>query len=89
MKVILQYFKPSGKWYSEGEYESSQTDLWMIWAEVEEFQVRGKLPGLVNGAREFIISVDVPEHPHRHPHLIIRPEYYVEVEWYPSQTLEK
>lgn len=76
MKVLLDYFKPNGKWYSDGEYETDRTDLWIIWNEVEEMQILGELPDLVEGAREFIISVDVPEHPHRHPHLIIRPEYY-------------
>lgn len=76
MTVLLNYFRPSGKWYSEGEYTTEQKDLWMIWAEVEGMLVAGRLPGLVDGAKQYIVSVDVPEHPHRHPNLIIRPDLY-------------
>lgn len=78
MKVLLIYYKPSGKYYSEASYQTKLEDLWNIWNEVEEMQVKGRLPGLVDGARDFIISVDVPEHQYNHPHLIIRPEFYIE-----------
>lgn len=69
MKVLLTYFKPTGKYYSEGDYETSKTDLWKIWNEIKEMVLKGQLPGLVEGAREFIVSVNVPDHPHNHPHL--------------------
>lgn len=72
MKVNLVYFKHSGKYYSDAQYFTGEEDLWMIWNEVEEKLIDGKLPGLVDGAREFIVSVDVPEHPYNHPHLIIK-----------------
>lgn len=78
MKVVLQYFRPSGKWYSEGEYQTEKKGLFEIWEEVREMQDKGNLPGLVPGAREFHISIDVPEHPHRHPHLILLPIDYGE-----------
>lgn len=74
MKVLLVYYKPSGKFYSDANYVTEQKDLWMIWNEVEKMLIEGRLPGLVDGAREFIVSVYVPEHPHNHPHLIVRPE---------------
>lgn len=76
MKVQLVYYKPSGKYYSDAEYFTGETDLWMIWNEVEDKLIEGKLPGLVDGAREFIVSVYVPEHPYNHPHLIIKPALY-------------
>jgi hypothetical protein len=78
MKVNLIYYRLSGKFYAKGEYETEHEDLWMIWGEVELMLETGNLPGLVHGAKEFIVSVDVPEHPHRHPHLIIKPENYRE-----------
>ncbi len=69
--VKLTYFKPSGKYYSDGEYESNKEDLWEIWNEVEQKRESGHLPGLIEGHSPFIVSVDVPDHPHNHPHLII------------------
>jgi len=76
MKVKLVYYKPNGKYYHDDEYETNEKELWMIWNEVEDKLLSGHLPGLVDGAREFIVSVDVPEHKHNHPHLIIHPELY-------------
>ncbi len=70
-RVKLTYFRLSGKYYSEGEYESAKTHLFEIWREVRQFLLTRKLPGLVEGCSEFIILVDVPEHPHEHPRLII------------------
>lgn len=71
MIVKLTYFKPSGKYYSNGCYTTHKVELYDIWNEVENMQVRKELPGLSPGHSDFIISVDVPEHPHRHPHLIL------------------
>ncbi len=71
--VQLDYFKRSGKWHAEGSYVSEHTSLNKIWAEVHRLRFSGKLPGLVEGNwhTDYIVSIDVPEHPHRHPHLII------------------
>jgi hypothetical protein len=67
MKVFLTYFRPYGKYYSEGEYETNEPLLYKIWEEVKNME---KHPGLSlywNG----IISVDVPDHPNTHPCLIV------------------
>ena len=70
--VKLEYFKRSGKWYESGKYISEKEALYGIWDEVRAMRSSGNLPGLVKGAgSEFIISVDVPGHPHEHPHLIV------------------
>lgn len=69
--VKLIYFKGNGKFYSSGSYCSNHTQLFEIWDEVKRMQKEGKLPGLVDGARMPIISVKVPQHPHKHPHLVI------------------
>lgn len=71
MKVKLIYFLFSGKYYSEGEYQTHKTDLWKIWIEVETMRFEGNLPGLVKGANEFIVLIDVPDHPYNHLHLIV------------------
>lgn len=71
MKVNLIYYKITGKYYGEGSYETSQDDLWRIWGEVKEMLNKRDLPGLMKGCSEFIISVDVPDHQHNHPTLIL------------------
>ena len=55
-------------------YQTKKKDLYEIWQEVKQFLKDVKLPGMVNNARFPIISVDVPRHVHRHPHLIVDEE---------------
>lgn len=63
-KVKLTYFKQSGKNYSSGEYHSYKKDMFEIIEEVNRKIKRGGLPGLVEGCSEFIVLVDVSDHPH-------------------------
>ncbi len=70
-RVKLTYFKDTGKYYSEGEYTSNKLQLFEIFSEVRQMLASGTRPGLVDGKNEFYAVVDVPEHPHRHPCLII------------------
>lgn len=85
MKVKLTYFKPSGKYYSDGVFETDTTPtqkqfdlginikpLYQIWEEVERMRdVTGNLPDLCDGCgKEFDILVEVPDHPHAHPHIV-------------------
>lgn len=70
MKVELRYFKTSGKWYEEGTYETESKPLFMIWQDVRRMADEGRLPGLTNGVHDYFILVDVPEHEHRHPHVV-------------------
>lgn len=69
-KVILTYYKGSGKYYSEAAYESNKEHLFQIWAEVEDMVRAGNAPGLSSGGKYFIVQVDVPTHHQRHPHLV-------------------
>lgn len=71
MNVNLTYFKPSGKYYAEGSFQSIDRPLHQIWDEVIERNRLGYLPGLIGGSSQWIILVDVPDHPHRHPRLIM------------------
>lgn len=68
--VKLTYFKESGKYYSEGNYQTEKTDLFEIFREVRDKVERGRLPGLCDGAK-FTTLIAVPGHPHEYPHLII------------------
>jgi len=46
MKVKLDYFKASGKWYASGEYETEMPHLFQVQSEVLFLKQRGELPGL-------------------------------------------
>lgn len=83
MRVHLNYFKPNGKHYASGEYDTAvpavelswppgvhAPPLYRIFEEVAELKVARKLPGLREGHSEFAVLIDVPEHPHRHLHLL-------------------
>lgn len=84
--VELLYFHEGGKWGYEGSYISKKTYLHQIWEEVIIMQVAGKLPGVLPGSHDFIISVDVPDHPNRHPHLLIPQKFRAHrtVSWDPT-----
>lgn len=75
MLVKLTYFTPSGKYYSKGSYTTNKRGLYDIWDEVEDMRVQEDLPGLSPGPSNFIISVDVPDHLHRHPRLLLIGSY--------------
>jgi len=71
MLVKLTYFKLSGKYYSEASYVSGKDYLFEIWDEVKQRRLAGSLWGLTTGHSPFHILVNVPGHPHEHPHLIL------------------
>lgn len=58
MKVSITYFKQSGKFYSQGEYESSCTNMFTVFQEVRDLFAQDKRPGLVDGPMEFCAVVD-------------------------------
>lgn len=74
MRVNLQIFKLNGKWYTDGHYDTDKVQLYEIWDEVRGMIADGRLPGLREGhdSNSWMVHVDVPEHPYRHPH-IVRP----------------
>jgi hypothetical protein len=74
MKVKLTYFRVFGKYYGDAEYTSELkpgTALYVVWDAVEIMREARTLPGLVEGHDEYIVLVDVPEHPHNHPVLLV------------------
>ncbi len=66
--VNLTYFKSTGQYYAAGNYQSEKSSLQDIWDEVRSMS---KHPGLSGRWNEGPISVEVPEHPHAHPRLIV------------------
>ena len=46
--------------------------LFEVWEEVDELRrTKDDRTGLSTGGTSFFCSVDVPEHPHAHPHLLL------------------
>lgn len=70
-EVNLTYFRKSGKYYTEGKYTSYKQHLFEIWEEVANLRNNGKLPGLIEGSKEYNILIEVPKHPHAHPTIIM------------------
>lgn len=72
-RVNMTYFKKNGKFYDEAWISvPGDMPLHQIWELVRRMRSEGRLEGLVEGAgREFMILVNVPGHPHEHPHIIV------------------
>lgn len=71
MRVELTYFTQSGKYYTSCSYSTEKIDVWEIHLEVQDMVSQRRLPGLVDGAHGFLVHVNVPDHPHNHPHLCL------------------
>lgn len=70
----MVYFRPTGSFCSVGSYQTESIDLPKVWEEIIEMRRMGRLPGLrPNSGRDFIVLVDVIDHPKHRPHLIIPP----------------
>jgi hypothetical protein len=57
MKVKLDYFKASGKWYASGEYSTEMTYLYQVQSEVLWLKQNRALPGLVEADSRFSILI--------------------------------
>lgn len=69
--VKLTYFKPGGKYYTDVEYRSHCVNLFEVNREVDELR-RSVDPrtGMHGGGQEYVTLVEVPGHPHEHPHML-------------------
>lgn len=68
----MTYFKPSGKYSCEGEFEVSRTcPVFEINSMVREMNAKRTLPGLASGNWQGFVHVDASEHPYGYPHLLI------------------
>ena len=70
LKVKLQYFKESGKYYGEGEIDSYFEHMHDIVSAIKELHRERRLPGLIAGHTRFYTLIDVPEHSCNCPYLI-------------------
>jgi len=72
LTVYLTYFKPSGKYYGDGKFEVEDKPLYQIWEEIVLMFSTGHRPGLTPSMdNQFNVLVEVPNHEHEHPHLIM------------------
>jgi len=71
MKVCLEYYRESGKWYADGEYETTLVRMHEIFREVRKIRDARILPGLVPEHSKYIVRVEVPGHDANCPHLIV------------------
>ena len=55
--VQLTYYKSSGKYYTSGSYTTEHKDDFRVYEEVRQMRDEGQLPGLREGATEFIIEI--------------------------------
>ena len=73
LRVNLTYFRPRGKYYTEGSYETEHKPITSIFQEVEDMMKEGHRPGLVScppGENSYLVLVEVPDHEHSHPFLV-------------------
>lgn len=70
MLVMLTYFKWSGKYYGQGEYETIEEDMFDIAKEVEAKLINRTLPGLIKNHSLFNVLINIPDHPRNYPMLI-------------------
>jgi hypothetical protein len=70
VKVTLEYFKASGKWYGGGDFEYNGNDYYGAIDAARDLKRAGKLPGLVDGSREWhiLVTVACSEVPHLIPY---------------------
>ena len=74
-RIKLTYFKPSGKYYTDGEYQTERAQWWDVIDEIKEMRRGGKLPGFCEGGGKWsIIHVDGDDHPGGYP-VLIMPEH--------------
>jgi len=66
-KIKVTYFKPSGKYYSEGEYETKQEQMHLVFDEFKAMLERGERPGLCDGHSDFTAILDCSKHPLGYP----------------------
>lgn len=71
-RVRINYFKPSGKWYAEGTYESEADYYHDLVAEVQQMFAENRCPGLADGPLKFYAHV-LAEGAHNEVPFLVRP----------------
>ena len=64
MKIKLQYFKASGKYYSEGTMEvPDDCTMWNVFDKAQHLKDTCNLPDLIQGSSGFTVLVTGEGHP--------------------------
>lgn len=71
--IKLTYFKPSGKWYTDGVFTSKLEYMYEIFDHVRDLRNTSKLPGLGSGSWDGYILVTSDDHPCAYPGLVLPP----------------
>lgn len=58
MLINLTYFKKSGKYYGDGSYETTHTNMHDIFDEVRDMWSKRDLPELMKGCTRFTVHID-------------------------------
>jgi hypothetical protein len=58
MEVRARYFKPSGKWYTDGRWWTDVKPLQDVLKEFEIMRVAGKAPGISGGGKDFYVLLE-------------------------------
>lgn len=67
-KIVVTWFKESGKYYAEGEYYTQHEGMLEVIEEFRQMLARGKRPGLVDCTKhEFTAVLNCDGHPHGFP----------------------
>ena len=61
MDVQLTYFKPSGKYYSQGILQVTTDKAWEIYQIVRNLLKERRLPDLTEGHSNFTVHVEIPD----------------------------
>ena len=69
-KMKVTYFKPSGKYYAEGKYETEMESIPVIHEEFKQMMRSGNCPGLVKGATGYFAVLDCDAHHAGYPIMI-------------------
>ncbi|WP_291567144.1 MULTISPECIES: hypothetical protein [unclassified Clostridium] len=68
-KIKLEYFKHSGKFYTEEDYTTIKENMINVLDEIKNMKETGTLPGVYG--TNWIIHVNADEHPNGYPLLIL------------------
>ena len=60
-KIELTYYKQTGKYYSSGDFVSMRDTFHEMIEDVRFMQRAGRLPGLADGCREFVVVIQAGE----------------------------
>jgi len=65
--IKVLYFRPSGKFYAEGSYQTRMWNMFNVFDEFRDMLKRGERPGLCSGNSGFTAVLICDGHPNGYP----------------------